>query len=203
MHVIPQSWSHFHILVSVIPSVGLIFALGFYVAAMLLHNEAMKRSCLVLLCILGLLAIPTYVSGDYSMDVLSQDPKISKDLMSAHFGWGVAALLVLAMAAVAALIALLRFRGAERVSDNSLHLVSGLVIVTLALMVIGGELGWQISHHELRFDPATQKYSQIWSHVHMILNHFPTVGLVFALGSYITALLTDNVLMKRTASYSL
>jgi uncharacterized membrane protein len=198
MHVIPQSWSHFHILIGVIPSVGLIFALGFYVAAMVVNNEVMKRSSLVLLAILGLVALPTFFSGDYSMESLSQDPKISKDLMSTHYGWGVAALLLLAITGVAALIALFRFRGTERVSDNSLHVVLGFAILTLGMMVIGGALGWQISHHELRFDPATQKTSQIWSHIHMILNHFPTVGLVFVLGFYITALLKDNVVMKRS-----
>ncbi len=32
MHLIPESWSHLHILVSVFPSVGLVFALGLYVA---------------------------------------------------------------------------------------------------------------------------------------------------------------------------
>src|SRR3981081_4100128 len=97
MHLIPQSWSHLHILVSVLPSVGIIFVLGFYVAALVTNNEVMKRSCLVLFGLLGLLAIPTYFSGDRSMAVLSQDPKISQDLMKTHFGWGLAALAVLAI----------------------------------------------------------------------------------------------------------
>src|SRR5438477_290436 len=92
MHVIPQSWSHLHILVTVLPSVGLVFVLGFYIAAMVADNELMKRSALVAFVILGLLTIPTYVSGEYSMELLSEDAKISKDLMSTHYGWGVASL---------------------------------------------------------------------------------------------------------------
>src|SRR5262249_15611785 len=64
MHLIPQSSSHFHLLVSIFPSIGLVFVLGFYATAFAADNEAMKRSCLVLFAILGLLAIPTYVSGD-------------------------------------------------------------------------------------------------------------------------------------------
>ena len=47
MHLIPESWAHLHILVSVFPSVGLIFALGFYAAAFATNNEALKRTCLV------------------------------------------------------------------------------------------------------------------------------------------------------------
>ena len=203
MHWIPQSWSHLHILVSVCPSVGLIFALGFYVTAFVTNNEVMKRSCLVLFGILGILAIPTYLSGDGSMEVLSKDPKISKDLMNTHFGWGVTSLGVLGMTGAAALIALWRSRRVERLSDNALHLVLGLAIVTLGLMVVAGELGWEISHHELqlRIDPTQAAVStpQVWSHIHMILNHFPTVGFVFALAFYVTALVINTDVMKRSS----
>src|ERR1700736_4644089 len=107
MHLIPQSWAHLHILLSVFPSVGLIFALGFYAAAFGTDNEAMKRFCLVGFGVLGLLAIPTYLSGDGSMEDLAKNPKFSEDLVSAHLGWGVASLAVLALTGVAAWIALL------------------------------------------------------------------------------------------------
>src|SRR5258708_10605349 len=117
MHnVIPQSWAHLHILVSVFPSVGLIFALGFYVTGFFTNNEALKRTCLVAFGILGLSAIPTYFSGDGSMEALSKIPKFSEDMVSAHLGWGVTALAVLAATGAAAWIALWRFRRAERVS---------------------------------------------------------------------------------------
>jgi uncharacterized membrane protein len=197
MHLIPQSWSHLHILVSVLPSVGLVFVLGFYVAALAANNEVMKRSCLVLLGLLGLLAIPTYLSGDRSMDVLPQDPGMSQDLMNVHFGWGLASLAALATTGAAALIELWRFRRRERLSDDALHLVLGLAIVTLGLMVVVGELGWQISHHELQLAPTTQKTPQAWSHVHIILNHFPTVGFVLTLAFFIAALIMSNDVMKR------
>jgi uncharacterized membrane protein len=198
MHnVIPQSWAHLHILVSVFPSVGLIFALGFYVTGFFTNNETLKRSCLVAFGILGLAAIPTYLSGDSSMEELSQIPKFSEDMVSTHLGWGVAALAVLAATGATALIALWRFRHAERVSDNALHLVLGLAIVTLGFMAVVCELGWEINHTELRL--ATQKTPQIWSHVHVIVNHIPTVGFVFALAFYIAALVMNNVVMKRSA----
>jgi uncharacterized membrane protein len=197
VHLIPQSWSHWHILVSVFPSVGLIFLLGLYVTGLLAPSEALKRSCLVGFVVLGLLAIPTYLSGDQSMEALSANPKISQDLMSSHQSWGVVALVVLALAGLAALVALWRFRRKESISDNALHLVLGLAIVALGLMVIVGELGWEINHHELRLDPAAQRTPQAWSHVHIVVNHFPTVGLVFALAFYVTALIRNNVTMKR------
>jgi len=198
VHLIPDSWSHLHILVSVFPSVGLIFALGFYVTGMLANNEGLKRTCLFVFVFLGLLAIPTYMSGDGSMELLSKDPKISEDLMSAHYWWGMFSLALLVLTGIAALVALFR---SGRVSENSLHLVLGLALVTLAFEVFTGEAGWQISHHELQspgqFVPGVST-PQVWSHFHVILNHFPSVGLTFALGFYIVALVTNNDVMKRT-----
>src|SRR5437899_4331749 len=199
MHLIPQSASHFHLLLSIFPSIGLIFVLGFYVTAFATDDAATKRSCLGLFGILGLLAIPTYVSGDRSMAVLSQDPKISHDLMSSHFGWGVTSLALLVLTAAAALIELWRSQRAERLSNDALHLVLGLALVTLALMVITGEVGWEINHHELRLDPATQRTPQAWSHAHLILTHVATVGFVFALLFYIAALVMNSVVMKRAS----
>jgi len=196
MHLIPESASHLHILASIFPSVGLVFALGLYVVAMITRNATMTRVSLGAFVILALVGIPTYLSGDGSMDVLSQDPKFSEDQMDYHYGWGITALGVLTATGVVALINLLRFIRADKFSDNALHLVLGLAIVTLALMAVAGEMGWEINHHELQL--ATQKTPQIWSHAHMILNHFPTVGFVFALGFYIVALAMDNQVMKRS-----
>ena len=196
MHLIPESASHLHILASIFPSVGLVFALGLYVVAMITRNATMTRVSLGSFVILALVGIPTYLSGDGSMDVLSQDPKFSEDQMDYHYGWGIAALGVLTATGVVALINLLRFIRADKFSDNALHLVLGLAIVTLALMAVAGEMGWEINHHELQL--ATQKTPQIWSHAHMILNHFPTVGFCFALGFYILALAMDNQVMKRS-----
>jgi uncharacterized membrane protein len=195
MHLIPQSWPHLHILVSVFPSVGLIFTIGFYITAILANNEAMKRTCLLAFFVLGLLVIPTYMSGDHSMDILAKDPKISKDAMDNHMGWSMVGLAMLALTGLVAVIALLRNWGGK-LSENVLHLILGLAIVTLLLMVVVDELGWDINHRE--FQLATVKTPQAWSHVHVILNHFPTVGLVFALGFYIVALATDTVVMKRS-----
>jgi uncharacterized membrane protein len=197
MHLIPESWSHLHILASVFPSVGLVFALGLYVTAMITKNVAMARTCLASFVILALFGVVTYFSGDGSMAALSDNPKFSEDMVDAHYGWGITALGVLMATDFVALIEFVRSLSAGKLSNNALHLVLGLAIVTLALMVVVGELGWELNHHELQL--ATQKTPQTWSHVHIILNHFPTIGFCFALGFYIVALIARNVLMERSS----
>ncbi|HLH99020.1 MAG TPA: hypothetical protein VKW08_28250 [Xanthobacteraceae bacterium] len=191
MHLIPQSWAHLHILVSVFPSVGLIFALGFHVAGLQTNNTGLKRLSLLAFGVLGLLAIPTYLSGDGAMTDLASNPKFTEDLVANHYGWAWAALGALAITGLVAWVAVFRM------TDNALHLVLGLGLVTLGLMAVAGELGWEINHTEI-FLP-TQRTPQIWSHVHIIINHLPTVGFVFALVFYIAALILNNVVMKRAS----
>jgi hypothetical protein len=190
MHVIPQSWSHLHILVSVFPPLGLVFVLGFWIAGFRTNNDGIRRTCLVLLGMLGLLAVPIYFSGVGSMAALSTNRQISKELMnvtkelmSTHYGWAMAALLVLAMTGAAAWVELWRSLRAGRASGDPHHVVSGLAIVALGLTAVASELGFQINHRELQSTTVIPDVttSQLWSHVHIILNHVPTAGFVFAL----------------------
>jgi uncharacterized membrane protein len=198
MHLIPQSWAHLHILVSVFPSFGLVIVLGFYLAGFLAGNEGIRRTCLVLFILLALLSIPTFLSGQGSMAAASEIPKISKIMMSFHYGWGIAALVVLILTGVAAAFDLLR---SARASDAKIpfFVVSGLAIVALGLMIVAD--GWEINHPELRVTVVIPDVSTApaWPHVHMILNHVPTVGFVFAIAFFVIALLTDNDLMKRSS----
>src|SRR5215831_16411397 len=145
MHLIPDSWSHLHILASVFPSVGLVFALGFYVVAMITNNTGLTRICLAVFTLLGLVAIPTYFSGTGSWDALSGNSKISDDLMDYHYGWGVTALAVLMASGAVAFIEILRSSRFGKFSNNALHLVLGLAIVSLGLMAVVGEMGWWTS----------------------------------------------------------
>lgn len=197
MHLIPQSWSHLHMLVGVFPSFGLLFVLGFYLSGFLRDNEGIKRTCLVLFGLLALLSIPTYLSGEGSMAALSANPKIPKDIMNAHYRWGMAALIVLVITGVVAVMALRRLGRAERASNVAFYLVSGLAILALGLMVVAD--GWEINHRELQSTTVIPDVSTspVWPHVHMILNHFPTVGFVFAIAFFVIALVAKNDVMMR------
>jgi uncharacterized membrane protein len=197
MHLIPQSWAHWHLLVSVFPSVGLVFVLGLSVAALVTANKGMARACLAAFVILGLLAIPTYLSGEGSMPVSLRDPKTPADLLGLHRTIGWLALLASIATGAAAAVALARLRRAGHLSSVALKWILALGLVTLALMAWVGELGWEMDHHELLIPPTEVSTAQAWSHVHVILNHFPTIGFVVTLGFYVTALLTDNEGMKR------
>jgi uncharacterized membrane protein len=200
MHLIPQSWSHLHILVSVAPSIGLLFVLGFYIAAVVTKNDVMRRSGLAMFGILGVLAVPTYFSGIQSMEVLSHDPKTSAASLTAHYDWGLGALAVLAVTAALALVNLWR---EGRPSGPAVAAMLGLAGLTLIVMSITDDLGWAVSHHELqrvvsRAEAATAT-PQTWSRVHLVLNHVPTVGFAMTLVFYVIGLIANNDGLKRGA----
>src|SRR5262245_53253952 len=110
--------------------------------------------------------------------------------------WALGALIA---TGIVSFVELWRSRNGRHQSIDALNLVLGLAFVTLALMSVVNELGWQVNHNEFRLDPALQKTPQTWSHAHTIVNHLPTIGLVFALGYYITGLVLNNVPMTRSS----
>ncbi len=199
MHIIPQSWSHLHMLVTAFPSFGLLFLLGFYIAGLATENTGMKRTCLVLFGLLALLAIPTYLSGQGAMATLTANPKLPRAALNTHYTWGIAALVALVITGAAAWIELLRSGRTGMASRGALRLVLGLALVSLGLMVVAG--GWEIAHRELQTTVVIPDVSTppAWAHVHMILNHVPTVGYVFALVFFVTALVTKNDGMKQAS----
>jgi uncharacterized membrane protein len=116
--------------------------------------------------------------------------------MSAHVGWGTAALLILAATGLAAVVELWRSR---RGAVDARHLVAALAVLALALTAFVAELGYRASHLELQSSVSIPDVSTspIWPHVHLILNHVPTAGFVFALFFFLAGLITNNDGMKR------
>jgi uncharacterized membrane protein len=199
MHLIPESWAHFHMLVSVFPSVGLLIVMGVYVSGLATNNVGMKRVCLALLGILGVLAIPTYFSGTGSAGEVANNSRFSADMINTHYNISLAALAALVVMGAAAIYELWQYRSTGYLTKLGRNIVLGAGGVTLVLMAIVGELGWEINHSELALDPAKQMTSQYWSHVHIILNHFPTVGLTLTLAMFIAALAMNNEGLKRVS----
>lgn len=198
MHLIPQSWPHLHILISVFPPVGFVFALGFYAAGLITRNDVIRRTALAVFGVLGVLAVPAWFSGVAAMDILAQDPKVSAEALNAHYYWGLAASAALVVTGAWALVQLWR---AGKQSPPAVAATLVLAAVTLFLVMAAGELGFAISHHELlRVVPRAQAAiatPQGWSHVHMILNHVPTIGFVMTLAFYVVGLVARNDGLKR------
>jgi uncharacterized membrane protein len=155
----PQVWSHVHMILNHFPTVGFVFALAFYIVALGLKNDVMKRTSLVLFVICAILGVPTFVTGNASMWALTDPPVqgISKAVINAHRDWALYTLFGLAFTGVTAWIQLWRFRHLGRFPNGSLFLVLVFAIVTLGVMAETGHRGGQINHPEIRVATDVQQ----------------------------------------------
>ena len=146
------AWPHVHMILNHVPTVGFVFAIAFFVVALVTDNELMKRASLVLFVICSVVGVPTYVSGTARMWALTQPviPEISKAVINAHRDMALLTLFGLAFTGAAAWIELWRYRYSGRFSRSSLTLVMLFALVTLAIMAETGHRGGQINHPEIR-----------------------------------------------------
>ena len=79
MDLIPTSGPHLHVLLNHFPSVGTVIALGLFLAAYHLKSDDLRRSSMVIFLLLGLLAIPTYISGAAARWAIQGNEGISPD----------------------------------------------------------------------------------------------------------------------------
>jgi hypothetical protein len=62
----------------------------------------MKRICLLVIVGLGVLSIPTYISGMSSIMAVSSREGVTENLINSHYNWSLYALLILIISAGAA-----------------------------------------------------------------------------------------------------
>src|SRR6185436_17894535 len=131
MHIIPQSWSHLHILISVFPAIGFAIGIAFYIAGMRTNNDVTRKSCLALFALLGLLSVPIYISGAGAMTAAEANTRFSKDMVATHYTWGLVGAAILLIAGIAAAIELLRSWQARRAAGDPFRLVLLLSVAAL------------------------------------------------------------------------
>src|SRR5690242_16234942 len=131
MHLIPDTWPHFHLLVAVFPSIGLIFAICLFIASMVTKNAQMQRVGLFVFGGLAVLGVPTMFSGIYSESVLTR-PGIPEGAGTGHMLWSYFALAFMWVTGILALWVLWKaMRKGIGPSRNMQHLVLGFSLFTL------------------------------------------------------------------------
>jgi uncharacterized membrane protein len=147
-----QTWTHAHLILNHIPTAGFVFALAFFLVALVADSDALKQGSLVLFVILGIFGVPTYVAGTAAMWALTQPtiPEISKAVINSHRDMALWTLFGLAFTGGLSWIELWRARPRGKFSRASLNLVLLFAVVTFALMAETGHRGGLINHPEIR-----------------------------------------------------
>jgi hypothetical protein len=136
--------AYLHLLLNHFPTVGLGIALGLLLAALLKKSEDLKHASFVAFFLLGLVAIPAYLTGSAAQIVLEDQPDVSQQVVTAHQDAALLALILMEITGLVAWIALWRFRRWHQTA------VLVLAIVTFGLMARAANIGGHIRHPEIR-----------------------------------------------------
>ena len=140
--------AHLHLLLNHVPTVGLGIALGLFLASLLKKSDDLKQASFVAFFLLGLLAIPAFLTGSAAQFVLQDQPGVSRQVIAAHQDAALLALILMEITGLVAWIALWRFRTWQQTA------ILILAIVTFGLMASAANIGGHIRHPEILAEAA-------------------------------------------------
>jgi uncharacterized membrane protein len=140
--------AHLHLLLNHLPTVGLGVALGLLVAALLKKSEDLTQASFVAFFLLGLMAIPAYLTGSAAQFVIQDRPGVSQEVIAAHQDAALLALILMEITGLVAWIALWRPRPWHHPG------ILVLAVVTFGLMASAANIGGHIRHPEILAEAA-------------------------------------------------
>ena len=141
--------AHLHLLLNHVPTVGLGVACALFLASLLKKSEDLRQASFVAFYLLGLLAIPAYLTGSAAQTVLQDQPDVSQQVIAAHQDAALVALILMEITGFVAWIALWRFRPWHQTA------VLVLAIATFGVMARAANIGGHIRHPEILAGAAT------------------------------------------------
>ena len=146
--------AHLHLLLNHVPTVGLGIALGLFLASLLKKSEDLQQASFVGFFLLGMLAIPAFLTGSAAHFALQDQPAVSQPVIAAHRDAALLALIVMEITGFVAWIALWRFRRWHRAA------ILVLGVVTFGLMASAANIGGHIRHPEILVEGAIAPVQQ-------------------------------------------
>jgi uncharacterized membrane protein len=190
MDVFPNTGPHLHIVLNHFPLIGSVFVLGLLIASAYMKNDDMRRVSLILFVVLGLLAIPTYITGAAAGWAYQGRPDMSVQILDAHRDAALMAFVFIGLTGLVSWLVLWRERRYGRASTAGFYAVLALGIVALLTIVEAGSLGGTVLRPELRegampepigltagIEGAIQ--SIIWAWPSMEAAHFVGMAVLF------------------------
>jgi len=145
--------AHLHLLLNHSPIIGTIIGLGLFLTSIAWKNDDLKRTSLILLVAVALLALPAFFSGIGAQAAISKDPAVPAVLIDRHEGAAILALFFMEITGALAFIGLwkrYRFSADKRWSWDLVAILF-FSAVTAGLMARVGTTGGDIRHPEIGF----------------------------------------------------
>ena len=190
MDLIPSSGPHLHIILNHIPVVGSLGVLALFLTSFYLKSEDLQRSSLILFVVLGLLTLPTYISGAAARWAY-QGRELSMEVIAAHQDAALLAFLFIGMTGCVSWASLWQQRRFSKISCKNLYAVLVLAVISAYQLVATGSLGGTIVRPNLHESAMTAEgsgliawiesviQSMIWAWPSMEAVHFIGMALIF------------------------
>jgi len=135
--------AHVHLLLNHVPTIGFGFGIGLLIASLVRHSADLGRASFVVFFVVGLVAIPTYLSGNAADFVLRTERQLQQDVVTAHQNAAMLALIPMEIVGLVSWLTLWRSRRWHQPA------ILALSIVTFVLMARAANIGGQIRHPEI------------------------------------------------------
>ncbi len=142
--------AHLHLVLNHLPVLGTGFGLALLVYGLWRRSDELTKTALGVLVLVALAAVPVYLTGEPSEELVEAVPGVSKPAMERHERAASFAFIGVLVVGVAAAAGLVFFRrGAALPGWFALPIV-GAVLVVGSLMAWTANLGGQIRHTEIQ-----------------------------------------------------
>jgi len=151
--------AHIHLIVNHLPVVSVLFAIGFLTLGLVRKRDGLLVSGLVICIVVGLTAIPAFLSGEGAEEIVEDLPGVSHDLIHEHEETAeLAFYFALGLGIIAAGVLIGGARKASRKKPGAL-LVLFVALITTVLMAQAANSGGEIRHPEIRdtFSPSIEE----------------------------------------------
>lgn len=149
--------AHLHLMLNHFALVGFIFSFLILTYGLFRSNEGFVRAGLFIILLSGLIAIPTFLTGEPAEEIIEKLPGFAENLVEAHEEAAEFAIWLIGATLIAAAIGLWQSLKKSITSRPVLLTILALNFVALAAIGRTANLGGQISHPEIRdsADPIT------------------------------------------------
>jgi len=140
--------AYWHLLFDCFPPIFGIAALIVLLCGVMWRSDAVKRAAFVLVVCAALTVVATFKSGGAAAGVVKTMDGINKAAIQPHNEAADATLVIVLFSAVAALFALIRYRGARPIAGWATYVVAFLTILATFSSIYTSLLGGRIHHPE-------------------------------------------------------
>lgn len=154
-----MNWAHAHLMLNHVPVLGTIFGLAVLTWGVVRRDMRLQRIALVTFVLAAIAAIPVYLTGEPSEDVVERLAGTAEAAIETHEDAALTALIGIELLGAIAVATLLWSRAGRAVAalTRAAFLVA---VLTAGLMAWTANLGGRIRHAELRGSAAQQSSDQ-------------------------------------------